>query len=318
MFYHTKLLIFITNFLLINSQIAFLSVGDWGGASLGGYHYKNAINTSDAMYQVQKLYDAKFVINSGDNFYYCGIESLSDPLIDKDFSNVFGKINIPWYNSLGNHDYGYKPEIQLQLSKKIPNWFQDDRYYYKRLVFNNTIINIVVLDTSPCVKDYRNNDRSKWDPCGTEFPTCGPNNNVCEFHKNILKQNCTEQFIWFNNTINNISKNEWIIVVGHHRADQINVEDFKSILENNKINLYINGHIHALQRYGFDNEYKYITSGAGSMVFIYDKLNTFDRDVWRHQDTGFTLHIINGTELETFFINKFGNILYQFKIFLSN
>lgn len=316
MFHNTKILIFITNFLLINSQVAFLSIGDWGGASLGGHHYENAKYTSNAMLQIQKEYNAKFVLNSGDNFYYCGIESLTDPLIEIDYLNLFGKINIPWYNSLGNHDYGYKPEIQLQLNNTIPNWIQDNRYYNKRLVFNNTIINIVVLDTSPCIQDYRGNDRSKWDPCGLEFPTCGPKRDVCDFHNNIISQNCTSQLVWFNNTINNISKNEWIIVVGHHRADQIDVEDFSSILENDKINLYINGHVHALQRYRLNNEYKYITSGAGSMVIVYDMLNAFDRDVWRHQDTGFTLHIINGTELETFFINKFGNILYQFKIFL--
>ena len=71
MFYNTKLIILITNFLLINSKIAFLSVGDWGGASLGGYHYKNAKDTSKVMLQFQEKYDAKFVINSGDNFYYC-------------------------------------------------------------------------------------------------------------------------------------------------------------------------------------------------------------------------------------------------------
>jgi hypothetical protein len=306
MFYNTKLIIFLTNFLLINSKVAFLSVGDWGGASLGGYHLKNAKDTSKVMLRFQEQYDAKFVINSGDNFYYCGIESLTDPLISSDFTDLFGKINIPWYSSLGNHDYGYKPEIQLQLNSIIPNWILENRYYMKRLVYNDTYINLIVLDTSPCINDYRGNDRSMWDPCGLEFPTCGPKQDICDFHDNIMTQNCTEQLVWFNNTINNISSNEWIIVVGHHRADQIDVEDFNSILENDKIHLYINGHVHALQHYKIRDKSKYITTGAGSMVFVYNYINMFSRDIWGHQDTGFTLHVINSTQLETFFINKNG------------
>jgi tartrate-resistant acid phosphatase type 5 len=314
MFYNAKLIILLTNFLLISSQVAFLSIGDWGGASLGGYHYKNALDTSMCMLSFQEKYDAKFVINSGDNFYYCGIESLSDPQIASDFTDMYGKINISWYSSLGNHDYGFKPEIQLQLNSIIPNWNLENRYYTKRLVFNDTIINIIVLDTSPCIADYRSNDRSKWDPCGLEFPTCGPKQDVCNFHDNIIKQNCTEQLIWFNNTINNISQNEWIIVIGHHRADQIDVEDFNSILQNDKIHLYINGHVHALQHYQIKDKSKYITSGGGSMVFGNDLLNISTNNIWEHQDTGFTYHIINGTDLDTYFINKYGNIIYNFKI----
>ena len=314
MFYNTKLIILITNFLLINSKVAFLSVGDWGGASLGGYHYKNAEDTSNAMLTFQGQYDAKFVINTGDNFYYCGIENLTDPLISSDFNDIFGKFNITWYSSLVNHDYGFNPEIQLQLNNVIPNWILDNRYYSKRVVFNDTIINIIVLDTSPCVSDYRSNDRSKWDPCGLEFPTCGPEKGVCAFHDNIISQNCTEQLIWFNNTINDIRQNEWIIVVGHHRADQIDVEDFNSILESDKIHLYINGHVHALQHYKIREKSKYITTGAGSMVIIYNQINMFSSDIWAHQDTGFTLHVINDTELETYFINKNGKIIYNFKI----
>ena len=58
MFYNAKLIILLTNFLLISSQVAFLSIGDWGGASLGGYHYKNALDTSMCMLSFQEKYNA--------------------------------------------------------------------------------------------------------------------------------------------------------------------------------------------------------------------------------------------------------------------
>ena len=38
---------------------------------------------------------------------------------------------------------------------------------------------IIFLDSSPCVQDYRNNDPSKWDPCGSAFPF-PPD---CQFHE---------------------------------------------------------------------------------------------------------------------------------------
>jgi len=50
------------------------------------------------------------------------------------------------------------------------------------------------------------------------------------------------------------------------------------------------------------------------MVLIYKQINMFSSHIWAHQDTGFTLHVINDTELETYFINKNGKIIYNFKI----
>ena len=31
---------------------------------------------------------------------------------------------------------------------------------------------LLVLDTSPCVTDYRNSNPKYWDPCSTTYPTC--------------------------------------------------------------------------------------------------------------------------------------------------
>lgn len=60
-------------------------------------------------------------------------------------------------------------------------------------------IQVVVLDTSPCVSGYRGDDRTKWDPCGTEYPTCSQDagnddyEGPCRFHENILAANCSRQ-----------------------------------------------------------------------------------------------------------------------------
>jgi predicted phosphohydrolase len=304
-----------------DNNIDFISLGDWGGASLGGYHLTNIQKTALGMLNHINKYNSQFILNSGDNFYYCGIENISDPQINKDFTDIFSQINIPWYNSLGNHDYGFDPSAQLQLNTIINNWILDDRYYYRKLVINNVSINIIVLDTNPCINDYRGNDRSKWDPCNYEFPTCGPEPGICKFHDNILEQDCSVQLEWFKNILNNIPEDEWIIVVGHHPASEINTCDFQSLLSLSKVNLYINGHVHSMQHYSIDNQAKYITTGAASMVIPRNNLlnhNILTHDnvkmLFNKMNTGFTSHTINGNILTNYFWDIEGNLLHSFQI----
>jgi hypothetical protein len=261
----------------------FLSVGDWGSASLGGYHQRDAAGTAAAMKAYIAAHPASasaFVLNTGDNFYYCGIQNTSDPQITEDYTDVFGGMGIPWYNSLGNHDYGFAPEAQLALNETIPEWIMDGRYYHRREVVDDVsgvgsdainIINIIVLDTNPCVRDYRGDDRKLWDPCGTQYPDCSPIAEPCVFHENILSQDCDAQLEWAKGVLASIPANhtEWVFVVGHHKAEEINVADFQTtFLDDPRVHLYLNGHTHNLEHYAVNGQAKYITTGAGGMVLI--------------------------------------------------
>lgn len=351
-----------------DKPIGFLSVGDWGSASLGGYHLRNAAGTADAM----KAYIANgrgagagvvgadasvaFVLNTGDNFYYCGIQNTSDPQITEDYTELFGGMGVPWYHSLGNHDYGFSPEAQLRLNETIPEWIMDDRYYHRRIVLpggsgsgddNDIRVNIIVLDTNPCVRDYRGTDRRRWDPCGTEYPDCSPIAEPCRFHENILSQNCDTQLSWAKGVFANIPDGEWVFVVGHHKAEEINVADFQStILDNPRVHLYLNGHNHNLEHYSVNGQAKYMTTGAGGMVIIggaeaarthaHDHAHAHahthiqqqphatahDKSLWSKVITGFTSHVFsdNRTTLTTYFwdINSNTTSLYSFDVHLHN
>jgi len=306
---------------LVCADIHFLSVGDWGGAALGGYHLKNAQNTAVSMFQFTNSTNSKFVINTGDNFYYCGIQNISDPQITEDYVALFSHVDLPWYNCLGNHDYGFKPEAQLELPGVIKNWIMDSRYYWHKLVYDEATVNLIALDTNPCVADYRGNDRAKWDPCNFEFPTCGPMPGECFFHQNILAQECQPQLDWFKEALDKIPADEWVIIFGHHRAEEINVADFQSLLDSSKVHLYLNGHVHSLQHYAINGQAKYITSGAGSMVVptaamymkVFHPKNNV-REVWDKTITGYTVHTISGNTLTTNFLDTNNNILHSFTV----
>ena len=323
-------------------DIRILSVGDWGSAALGGYHLKNAENTANAMSVYVEKYNPKLVLNTGDNFYYCGIHNTSDPQVSADYVELFGNIGLPWYNTLGNHDYGFNPDAQLALNETIPTWIMDARYYHKRVVLDtdtntntnneSVILNIIVLDTNPCIADYRGDDHAKWDPCSIQYPTCSPVPGECMFHENVISQDCKTQLDWFNTTVSNISPNEWIFVLGHHKADEIDAEDFQSILGSNRVHLYLNGHNHNLEHYSIDGESKYITTGAAGMVIVgsggitnvklHEESTEFRhkkhevKSVWSKIITGFSSHtfIDKGTKVKTEFWDVAQNVLYDFTI----
>jgi hypothetical protein len=337
--------------------VKFLSVGDWGSASLGGYHLHNAEGTAAAM----KAYIANgggvaFVLNTGDNFYYCGIQNTSDPQISEDYTALFGGMGVPWYHSLGNHDYGFSPEAQLQLNETITEWNMDDRYYHRRIELSRDsgvgvgvgmgmgmgmgmgiIVNIIVLDTNPCVKDYRGTDRRRWDPCGTQYPDCSPIAEPCRFHENIISQDCDLQLSWAKSVLANIPNGEWVFVVGHHKAEEINVADFQTtILDDPRVHLYLNGHTHNLEHYSVNGQAKYMTTGAGGMVIIGNGVNNNNfhdteldsnkrrnttkpvvKSIWSKIVTGFTSHVFDdaGTTLTTYFWNiKQNNSVYSFDV----
>ena len=329
-------------------DINILSLGDWGSASLGGYHLRNAESTAYAMKIYASEYNPKLVLNTGDNFYYCGIQNTSDHQVNADYVELFGNIGLPWYNTLGNHDYGFNPAAQLELNQTIPQWIMDDRYYHRRVVFNsshhtnvttttttNIALNIIVLDTNPCVMDYRGNDRAKWDPCSIQYPTCSPVPGECMFHENVIAQDCKTQLDWFNTTVSNISPNEWVFVLGHHKADEIDAEDFQSILGSNRVHLYLNGHNHNLEQYSIDGESKYMTTGAAGMVMIgsggitnvklHDESTEFKhrkhqfKSIWSKITTGFSSHTFteHGTKVRTDFWDVNQNILHTFTVSIA-
>jgi len=341
-------------------DIRILSVGDWGSAALGGYHLRNAENTADAMKIYAKEYNPKLILNTGDNFYYCGIHNTSDPQVNADYVELFGNIGLPWYNTLGNHDYGFNPDAQLALNQTIPMWNMDARYYHKRVVLDtntdtdtNTneslVLNIIVLDTNPCIADYRGDDRAKWDPCSIQYPTCAPMEGECMFHENIIQQDCKAQLDWFNATLSSINagnsnNTEWVFVLGHHKADEIDVEDFQDILNSNRVHLYLNGHNHNLEYYSIDGQAKYMTTGAGGMVIIgggsggvklhktssnfgkghghnhhHDHRDHQVKSVWSKIVTGFTSHTFmeKGTKVKTEYWDTNQNMLYDFTISIS-
>ena len=331
-----------------SSQYTFLSIGDWGGAAVSHSIKENVYAVASEMKKTAAAMNAQLVISTGDNFYWCGVENVNDFQFQTDFVDPYHELRLPWYNSLGNHEYAYNVSAQIEYSHVNEDWILPDRYYSKRLTVNeeqNVYLTIITLDTSPCISNYRSPNSSGWDPCSPSHPTCsfddtdddfeGP----CDFHENILTQSCEDQYEWLEKTLREVPIDDWLIIVGHHPADEIDVLDFTSLLQKHNFDLYMNGHTHTLNQYTIDNAGHYITTGAGSLVSTDDQstpltskkaqgvrsIDSFSyhpnseqdhtyETVWNMKVAGFTSHSFNAdhTQLTTNFVSYTGEIIHSF------
>ena len=84
----------ITLVLVATDGITFFSIGDWGGAALG----QNFVDNVDAVAsQMAKTSPSpQFIVNTGDNFYYCGIQNTTDTQIEVDFNKPFSPQEVLW------------------------------------------------------------------------------------------------------------------------------------------------------------------------------------------------------------------------------
>eukprot|EP00419_Tripos_fusus_P005720 CAMPEP_0172675278 /NCGR_PEP_ID=MMETSP1074-20121228/13179_1 /TAXON_ID=2916 /ORGANISM="Ceratium fusus, Strain PA161109" /LENGTH=404 /DNA_ID=CAMNT_0013492731 /DNA_START=43 /DNA_END=1257 /DNA_ORIENTATION=+ len=323
-------------FLARAEPFSFLTIGDWGAVALGSYHVKTVMDVAEQMGKTAADSKAQFVVNVGDNFYYCGIQNTSDKQIEQDYTSVYTAqgLQVPWYSALGNHEYGYNVQAQVDFTKVDPTkrWYLPARYYMKRIqMAAGHFLTLIVLDTNPCISAYRASDPSGWDPCSTEFPDFSPiEEGPCRFNENILEQDCGAQYAWLQQQLQVVDKSDWLIIVGHHPADEINVQDFVSVIEHHGFDLYLNGHVHDLEQYSMNGNSAFVTSGAGGMVHTQDQSNdqrcvgtgfgaAFGKSstmVWKEKKAGFTLHTFNEdfTTLKTEYISSTGDVIHSFTV----
>ena len=185
--------------ILKDQLFAFLTIGDWGGASLSDFHTVDEYAVASQLGITAESYGANFIVNVGDNHYYAGVSSVDDPAWKVNYEDVFTNpsLNIPWYSVLGNHDYGMNP--QAQIDYKSPNndrWKMPDRYYTTRTHIGENsagkaqYVTFIYLDTSPCISAYRSSDPSGYQPPPEKAP---------DFHANIMTQGivCKVCIVWY-------------------------------------------------------------------------------------------------------------------------
>ncbi|HXF10962.1 MAG TPA: tartrate-resistant acid phosphatase type 5 family protein [Desulfuromonadaceae bacterium] len=234
-----------------SAALNFLVFGDWGRQG-----EPDQAQVAEQMGKVAHDMDAKFVISVGDNFYDNGVASTQDKHWRKSFEEVYTapSLQVPWYVTLGNHDYRGDCDSQIAYSRLSRRWNMPARYFWlSKKIDASTTADFFFLDTNPMIREYREKDKE-----GTR--------------EKILAQDVPKQLAWFRESLA-VSEAQWKIVVGHHpiysggdHGDSPElIESILPLLEQYKVQVYFNGHDHDLQHLVAGNV-NLIDSGAGSRV----------------------------------------------------
>ena len=105
--------------------IRILAFGDYGNGS------KNQRDVATAMKQFHDKSRFHFGITLGDNFYSKGMLSTKDPHWQGWWDDMYNELNIPFYATLGNHDWGYadSPAAEVLYTNQSPTWRMPATYY---------------------------------------------------------------------------------------------------------------------------------------------------------------------------------------------
>ena len=224
-------LIFLSKSLLTEEESVYCFVGDAGEVNPTQSMVVKALANSDCT----------VVWHLGD-ITQLGVQSINDPELKESFLNPFEPFldtNIPFYLTVGNHDYKGDPTVYLEVAKEYPSIYHPNNFYTKR--FGELCF--FALDTTIFDKLYY-------------------------FHKR------GNQIRWLKDKVEELKgKCEFSIAVAHHPLfssgdrDRANPQ-LAIFLENyvfGTFDIYITGHNHVLADEGDHKKTRQLISATGAL-----------------------------------------------------
>jgi tartrate-resistant acid phosphatase type 5 len=267
----------------------FLAIGDWGRNG-----ECEQLETAKQMGAWAKANPNDFVLALGDNFYPKGVVSEHDPLWHYSFESIYTahSLQVDWFAILGNHDYYSEPDAQIRYSKISRRWNMPSRYYSKEVSLGKDKgkVLFVMIDSQAIVHNIKD-----------QFPE--------------------KQLAWIDQTLKQATTDvKWKIVVGHHPAytvgpriknyDTLAIrEALTSILDKNKVDLYLSGHEHSIQHLkpnGFTHQF---ISGGGSELTPVTAGVAYSR--FQASENGFMYFSVDDKRLNVKVINVKGAVTYN-------
>lgn len=279
-----------------------LVVGDWGRK--GSY---NQSAVAEQMGIVGAELDVDFIVSVGDNFYEDGLINVSDSAFTESFSEIYTAKSLQktWHVVLGNHDY--RGDVLAQLDPQLT--LRDARWHCKRafalrhmLQGSSRYVDFIFYDTNPFVKKYWNDTEHNYDWREVE-----PKEEYIRNETKFLSS-------WLSS-----SNATWKIVIGHHPIRTVGYhgntveleEQIYPILQQNNVDLYINGHDHCLEHI-IESGIQFLTSGGGSKSWRGMDTNADMTGLQFYYDgQGFMSLSISATTLCFSFHDALGNTLHE-------
>ena len=239
------------------------------------------------------------VIAAGDVHHFSGVQSVEDPLWMTNYELIYShpELMIDWLPILGNHEYRGNTQAIIDYSNISRRWNMPGRYYTKVYEEDGTSVRFVMIDTTPLMNKYREENNKYPDAC---------------------KQDNEPQLQWLDSLLNE-AKEDWVIVVGHHPiyaetskedSERMDMQDnVDRILRKHKnVAMYLCGHIHNFQ---------HIRVKGSSIDYVVNSSASLSRDVnaitgtqFCSPETGFSVIAADKNELALHMIDKDGKVLH--------
>lgn len=239
------------------------------------------------------------VIAAGDVHHFSGVQSVEDPLWMTNYELIYShpELMIDWLPILGNHEYRGNTQAVIDYSNISRRWNMPGRYYTKVYEEDGTSVRFVMIDTTPLMNKYREENNKYPDAC---------------------KQDNEPQLQWLDSLLNE-AKEDWVIVVGHHPiyaetskedSERMDMQDnVDRILRKHKnVAMYLCGHIHNFQ---------HIRVKGSSIDYVVNSSASLSRDVnaitgtqFCSPETGFSVIAADKNELALHMIDKDGKVLH--------
>lgn len=261
-----------------------------------GYYDQKPI--AELMGNMAETVDIECVVAAGDVHHFEGVRSVNDPLWMTNYELIYShpELMIPWYAILGNHEYRGNTQAVIDYSKISARWNMPDRYYTFVMENDGITVRFVMVDTAPLIDKYREDDE----------------------YSDACKQDMDKQLSWIDSLLTT-SKEDWVLVVGHHPifaetgkddSERLDLQKrLDSILrKHTNVDMYLCGHIHNFQHIRkVDSNIDYVVNTSGSLS---RKVKTIDGTRFCSGDTGFSLICADKKELNLHMINKEGKVIY--------
>jgi len=256
-----------------SERVRFVALGDFGCGAPGMDTANQKLVAAELLRQ-HEIRPFDFGVTVGDNFYPLGAASPDDARWKTDWEDLYGRLGIAFYATLGNHDwYGPNgPAAEILYTRRSETWCMPSPYY----TYAAGPVQLFALDT-----------------------TCLTTTQMLWLREELAKSTARWRVAYAHHHMYSGSYGNY---------EQL-IAKLMPILKD-QVDLYISGNIHSLQALEPQGRVHFVISGAGG-VGLYPLQEETKGVLFAAQKHGFAVFEADSNRLRMAFIDKEGNPLYE-------
>jgi tartrate-resistant acid phosphatase type 5 len=247
-----------------------LAFGDFGDGSAA----QKQVAAAMLSYHARQRFD--FALTLGDNFYSTGMASPEDERWKTWWSDLYDPLRIPFYATLGNHDWGQpnSPAAEIIFTARSPSWRMPAAYY----TFTAGDAQFFALDTDVIsekqilwLKESLDASRARW--------------KIVYGHHPIYSE-------------------------GQHEDNNAKIGQLLPVLRG-RAHIYLAGHDHDMQHLKPEGKLHFFIAGSGGKL---RPIQPGPRSLFAKSANGFAVLEVHQDKLAMTFVGVSGEELYRYEV----